>query len=236
MASEPRVQVLIPAAGRGVRFGGPTPKQYAQLLGKTVLAHSIDAVQRHSAVVGVTVALAADDSYYNELVRPSYPQVLTVEGGDSRAQSVLNGLRDILQQDSGCDWVMVHDAARPCLKANCLGALLDQGLASDAGAILACPVSDTLKQADDAGYISSTVDRSGMWAAQTPQLFPLRALIENLQAALSRGLSPTDEAAAMESSGEHPFLVAGASTNIKITSADDLALAEFILNNQANAG
>jgi len=232
MASEPRVHALITAAGRGVRFGGAAPKQYARLLGKTVLAHSIDAVQRHPAVVGVTVTLAADDSYYDELVRPYYPEVLTVEGGDSRAQSVINGLRFVLRQDSGCEWVMVHDAARPCLSAECLQRLLNQGLKSPGGAILACPVSDTLKQADEAGYIARTVDRSGMWAAQTPQLFPLPALTENLQGALSRGLNPTDEAAAMEFAGASPLLVAGTSTNIKITSAEDLALAEFIMNHQ----
>ena len=232
MTGKPVVHALIPAAGRGVRFGGETPKQYARLLGKPVLAHSIEAVQRHSAVGGVTVALAADDGYYEELVRPFHPCVLTVVGGESRAQSVMNGLQFILQKAADCDWVMVHDAARPCLATESLHRLLDRGLVSDSGAILAAPVSDTLKQADDAGFITRTVDRSGIWAAQTPQLFPLRALADNLQAALSMGLSPTDEASAMEFAGAHPLLVAGASTNIKITSAGDLALAEFIMNNR----
>lgn len=236
MVSEPRVHALIPAAGRGLRFGASTPKQYAILCGQPVLAHSIKAVQQHPFVSGVTVALAADDGYYDELIRPVFPQVLTVGGGDTRAQSVLNGLRFIMQHDPACDWVLVHDAARPCLTADDLQDLLDLGMASRSGAILACPVSDTLKQADASGFIESTVDRSRMWAAQTPQLFPLQTLADNLDSALSQGLCPTDEAAAMESAGAQPLLVQSASTNIKITSSTDLALAEFIMNNQAKAG
>lgn len=227
--NEPRVQALIPAAGRSIRFGGAVPKQYCSLSGKPVMSHSIEAVGNHRLVRGVTVALAPDDRYYDDLVRPSFPQVLTVTGGDSRAQTVINGLRFILDRDSDCDWVLVHDAARPCLTPASLSKLLDRGLRSPCGAILAVPASDTLKRADEDGLIECTVDRARIWAAQTPQLFPIRDLAANLEAALSMGLSPTDESAAMEAAGKHPLLVEGASTNIKITGANDLSLAEFIM-------
>ena len=228
-----RVHALIPAAGRSVRFGGTTLKQYAHLLGMPVMAQSMAAVERHDAVESVSVALAPDDGIFDQLIRPHYPSVQTVTGGDSRAQTVMNGLRFIIQQHPDCEWVLVHDAARPCLSLADLSRLLDEGLQSDPGAILAVPVNDTLKLADEAGCIEQTVDRSHCWAAQTPQLFRINELILNLEAALSAGLTPTDEASAMEYAGAHPLLVKGSTSNIKITGAEDLALAEFILQRQS---
>ena len=228
-----RVHALIPAAGRSVRFGGTTLKQYAHLLGMPVMAHSIAAVERHDEVESVSVALAPDDGIFDQLIRPHFPSVQTVTGGDSRAQTVMNGLRFIIQQHPDCEWVLVHDAARPCLSLADLNRLLDEGLQSDAGAILAVPVNDTLKLANGAGCIEQTVDRSRYWAAQTPQLFRISELILNLEAALSAGLTPTDEASAMEYAGAHPLLVEGSTSNIKITGAEDLALAEFILQRQS---
>ena len=229
------VHALIPAAGRSVRFGGTTLKQYAHLLGLPVIAHSIDAVSAHPAVQSVTVALAPDDGIFDELIRPDYPQVKTVAGGASRAETVRNGLEYIRRLDPACEWVLVHDAARPCLSPGSLADLLEQGLGSDAGAILAVPVSDTLKRGDQDSRIAETVDRSQLWAAQTPQLFRLDDLAWNLRAALAAGESPTDEAAAMERAGVRPLLVAGSTTTIKITGAEDLALAQFILQRQSVA-
>ena len=228
-----RLHALIPAAGHSVRFGGTTLKQYAHLLGMPVMAHSIAAVERHDAVESVSVALAADDGIFDQLIRPNFPSVQTVTGSDSRAQTVMNGLRFIMEQHPDCEWVLVHDAARPCLSLADLNGLLDVGLKSDAGAILAVPVNDTLKLANDTGYIEQTVDRSRYWAAQTPQLFRIGELSFNLEAALSAGLTPTDEASAMEFAGAHPLLVKGSTSNIKITGAVDLALAEFILQRQS---
>jgi len=226
------VCALVPAAGQSIRFGGATPKQYAQLLGKPVLAHSIAAVSQHPAVRTVTVVLAQNDSVYDDLVRPMFPEVRTTTGGDSRAQSVLNGLQYIRSMDARCEWVLVHDAARPCLAASSLADLLLPGLASEHGAILAVPVSDTLKREQERERIDCTVNRSGLWSAQTPQLFPLDALMRSLQAAIRSGAQPTDEAEAMERAGFHPLLVRGSSTNVKITCADDLSLAELILRRQ----
>jgi 2-C-methyl-D-erythritol 4-phosphate cytidylyltransferase len=196
------------------------------------MAHSIAAVERHATVESVSVALAADDGIFDQLIRPNYPSVQTVTGGDSRAQTVMNGLSFIIDQHPDCEWVLVHDAARPCLSLADLNRLLDEGLQSDAGAILAVPVHDTLKLADDAGCIEQTADRSHYWAAQTPQLFRIGELALNLEAALAAGLTPTDEASAMEFAGVHPLLVKGSTSNIKITGAEDLALAEFILQRQ----
>ncbi len=197
------------------------------------MAHSIEAVMAHAAIESVTVALAPDDGVFEQLVQPLFPAVETVTGGSSRARTVMNGLNFIAGQYPDCEWILVHDAARPCLSSADLDRLLDEGLESDAGAILAMPVSDTLKLADDSARIERTIDRARYWAAQTPQLFPFRLLRQQLTDALDDGVEPTDEAAAIERGGFHPLLVKGSSTNIKITGAEDLALAEFILQQQA---
>lgn len=227
--SQPRIHALIPAAGRSVRFGGTTLKQYAHLLGRPVLSHTIDILASHPRVAAVTVALAEDDGIYDALVRADFPDVSTTTGGDSRAQTVLNGLRHIRAQDGGAQWVLVHDAARPCLPRTQLDALLDAGLKSKDGAILAIPVSDTIKRAGIENHIAATVDRNGLWRAQTPQMFRLDALLLALEQALKSGEQPTDEASAMERIGARPLLVPGAQINIKITGSEDLKLAELLL-------
>jgi len=236
-----RIHALIPAAGQSLRFGGVIIKQYANLLGRPVMAHSIAAVQQHPLVQSVTVAISADDGLYAELVRPLFPGLPTTTGGDCRARTVHNGLQFIAANDPEADWVMVHDAARPCLEQAALNRLIEQVQAAQQpgiprGAILAMPVSDTLKQADPHGLISHTVDRHGMWSAQTPQLFPLQALLQSLTAALTFGLPPTDEAQAMERSGHPVALVQGSADNIKITRPEDLAIAEAILLRQQASG
>ena len=233
MMNEPQIHALIPAAGQSVRFGGTMLKQYTHLMGQAVMAHSIAAVGNHPRVKRVTVALAPDDGIYGDLIRPAYPDVTTVIGGDSRAQSVLNGLKFIRENDPGCEWVLVHDAARPCLSRSSLDDLLTLGLASESGAILAVPVSDTLKLADENGLIASTVDRARYWSAQTPQLFRIDPLLRNLESSLKLGITITDEASAMEFAGVQPLLVRGSTSNIKITGTEDLALADFILRNLA---
>jgi 2-C-methyl-D-erythritol 4-phosphate cytidylyltransferase len=231
------IHALLPAAGQSLRFGGTIIKQYANLLGKPVMAHSIAAVQQHPAVTAVTVAISVDDGLYDELVRPNFPELNTITGGDSRARTVLNGLQHILANDPEAEWVLIHDAARPCLGADALERLIERVLGAEprkveCGAILAMPVSDTLKQAGEDGRIIATVDRSTMWAAQTPQLFRLKDLLQSLTAALQFGPAPTDEAQAMERSGYPVQLVKGSVDNIKITRPEDLAIAEAILLRQ----
>lgn len=226
-ASErPVVHALIPAAGSGQRFGGAIVKQYLPISNKSVLVHSIEAVNLYPEVSGITVVLSPDDRMFSEIAAGLSTEIETVSGGASRAESVLNGLRSIRITHPDTEWVLVHDAARPCLSRACVERLLEQGLKHPDGAILAIPVQDTLKQATDSTTISKTVDRSNLWAAQTPQLFPLDRLCEALESMLSKGEKPTDEAGAMEQAGARPLLVMGSPANIKITWPDDVAIAE----------
>ena len=227
--STPQVHVLIPAAGHGTRFGGVMLKQYLPVLGKPVLAHSIRVFQFHPLVSSITVVLAEDDQLFESAVGLLTATVKTVIGGDTRAQSVRSGLRYIADNYSETDWVLVHDAARPCLSPSRLEKFLEQGLESADGAILAMPVGDTLKRAGDSQKIVSTVDRSELWSAQTPQLFRVGALAEAIDAAQDAGCELTDEASAMEFVGVRPLLVKGSSANIKVTHSSDLAIAEALL-------
>ena len=220
------VHALIPAAGRGTRYGGDVLKQYLPVGGKAVLAHAIRAFQFHPLISSITVVVAEEDQMFASAVGNLSASVETVTGGDTRAQSVRNGLAFIAAGHPATDWVLVHDAARPCLSAERLDHLLEVGMQSDDGAILAIPVADTLKRAGDENEIIATVDRRQLWAAQTPQMFRLDALIKAIDAAQNDGQALTDEASAMEFAGAKPKLVLGSAANIKITRPGDLALAE----------
>lgn len=225
----PRIHALIPAAGRGTRYGGAVMKQYLPVAGKAVLAHTISLFRFHPMISGITVILAEDDQWFESSVGTLAASVETVIGGDTRAQSVRNGLRHVTENHPDSDWVLVHDAARPCLSPVSLDRLLEQGLQSEAGAILAMPLGDTLKRAGDDQEIVATVDRKSLWAAQTPQLFPTAALASAIDAAQRDGRELTDEASAMEFMGFRPKLVMGSVANIKITHPSDLAIAEALL-------
>jgi len=226
LTRQARVHVLIPAAGRGKRYGGDVLKQYLPICGKAVMAHSIRAFQFHPLISGITVILAKDDKLFESAVGHLAKVVETVTGGDTRAESVRNGLEFVADKYPAVDWVLIHDAARPCLSPELLDQLLEVGMQSDDGAILATPVADTLKRAGDANQIIETVDRCDLWAAQTPQLFRLHALIKAIDAAHAEGVELTDEASAMEFVGGKPKLVVGSSVNIKITHPGDMAIAE----------
>lgn len=232
--SAPRLHAIIPAAGAGRRLASEDelPKQYRLLLGRPMLIWSVERVTADPRVGGVTLALAADDELGASLNWDLACPVDHTTGGETRAHSVLEALRHA-RATADPEWVLVHDAARPCLDRKSLTRLLDQGLADPAGAILAQPVSDTLKRgAPGEERILTTVDREGLWAAQTPQLFPAEALETALTAQLAAGTPPTDEAGAMEATGHRPLLVTGSRTNIKVTWATDLPLAEAILRHQ----
>lgn len=224
----PRTQVraLIPAAGTGTRFGGTVLKQYLLLCGKPLLAHAIDAVNLDPGISGVTIVLSPQDHMFHDLMGKSADGLDTVIGGATRAESVMHGLQHIRQHHPDTQWVLVHDAARPCLSRQCLENLLSKGLASDDGAILAIPVQDSLKTSDGAGFINGSVNRDGLWAAQTPQLFPLGRLMSALSSILEAGEAPTDEASAMQRMGARPLLVMGSPSNIKITRPDDMLIAQ----------
>ena len=227
--SAKRVHALIPAAGRGTRYGGDMLKQYLPIAGKAVITHAIRALKFHPMIGSVTVIIAEDDNLFESALGSMAATVTTVTGGDTRAQSVRNGLQFLSQHYSDSDWALIHDAARPCLSDASLDRLLDKGLATDDGAILAMPVGDTLKRAGEEREITGTLDRSGLWAAQTPQLFRVGILAKAMDDALAAGCELTDEASAMEFAGYHPRLVMGSAANIKITHSSDLPIAEALL-------
>ena len=227
--SHPLCYAVVPAAGVGRRMGGAVPKQYLQLLGRPVLRWSLESLLAHPRVAGAVVAISSDDTWWPELATAMEKPVAAVAGGVERAHSVLNALEYLAALPRPPEWVLVHDAVRPCITRGELDTLLERALESPDGALLAAPVRDTLKRQDAYGRVDSTSDRNGLWHALTPQCFPLLSLREALARVLRDGQQVTDEAQAMELQGFHPVLVEGRSTNVKLTRPADLALLESIL-------
>lgn len=221
--------VVVPAAGRGTRFGGEVPKPYLDLLGRPVIEHTLRALLAHPAVSGAMVALAANDPHWPAWRELAGKPVLTCMGGGERADSVLAGLRALPASVPADDWVLVHDAARPCLKALDLSRLFAALKTDPIGALLAAPVRDTLKRADGDGRVEATVARGSIWRALTPQAFRRDSLTRALESAERAGIVVTDEAMAIERLGFKPLLVEGGEDNLKITTPADLAVAESIL-------
>lgn len=232
--SRGRIWAVIPAAGTGSRMGADIPKQYLQLCGYTVLEHTLQRFCDHPDIEGVVVAIAQDDEHWPTLGCSSHPAILRAVGGHERVHSVLNGL-DLLLDTSASehDWVLVHDAARPCVRPADISRLIDEVSQHAVGGLLAWPVRDTLKRADDTGDVQVTVDRSGLWHALTPQMFRLGELSCAIRSALERGQVVTDEAQAMELSNRKPKLVQGSPDNIKITLGADMAMAELYIKAQS---
>jgi 2-C-methyl-D-erythritol 4-phosphate cytidylyltransferase / 2-C-methyl-D-erythritol 2,4-cyclodiphosphate synthase len=235
-----RVWAVVPAAGRGARFESAQtdgPKQYARLAGATVLEWSLSALLREPRVSGIVVALAADDTRWADIAASmTGSKIKTTIGGASRQESVMNGLKALEAEVAPDDWIMVHDAARPCLTSADLTALIDaiEGCGDESnpaavnGAVLASPVHDTVKRERD-GIAVDTVDRTGLWRALTPQVFGYARLAQALTDVVKLGLAVTDEAQAMERLGLPARLVRGSPFNIKVTTVSDLAMAESIL-------
>lgn len=233
MQNHSKAWVVIPAAGVGKRMQAIKPKQYLELLGKTVIEHTLECFFSYPKIAGVVVVISSGDEYWQDVQLPdSSIPVHIAEGGKERADSVLNGL-NYLAGEIGINqqaWVMVHDAARPCLTHQELDRLFDNANEDSIGGILATPVRDTMKrQKKGDNVISHTEDREGMWHAFTPQMFRLGQLKTALSSALEKELAVTDEASAMEFAGYSPALIEGLETNLKITRPSDLALAEFFL-------
>jgi len=230
--SEKPCWVVVPAAGVGSRMGADRPKQYLDLLGKTVIHHSLERVSAHPDIKGVVVCVAKDDAYWPNIQGQISKLLGTAPGGSERVNTVLNGLRLLGNWAGDEDWVLVHDGVRPCLRPEDVEKLIDSVRAVDQqGGILGVPVADTLKKVKD-GIIEETVPREGLWRALTPQLFRLGALLCALESALHEGVLVTDEASAMERMGHRPLIIQGDSDNIKITRSDDLVLAADILKRQ----
>jgi 2-C-methyl-D-erythritol 4-phosphate cytidylyltransferase len=220
---------VVLAAGRGERFGSPIPKQYQRLLGRAVLDWSIASLLAEPSIEAVIVTLARGDRRWSRSRYARHRRVRTCVGGNRRERSLANALAELATHASDTDWVVVHDAARPCLQIRDLRRLLTTTERDPVGGLLAAPVSDTLKRSADGRHSDETIDRRQLWRAATPQVFRYGLLKRALAVCLERGRSVTDEASAIEIFGLRPRLVPGSSDNIKVTEAADLTLAEAIL-------
>jgi 2-C-methyl-D-erythritol 4-phosphate cytidylyltransferase len=209
------------------------PKQYLVLDDKPVLQHTLERLASHPRIEGIVVALAPNDPWWPELDLQLECELLIADGGEARADSVFNALTLLKQHSEDDVWVMVHDAARPCLRHEDIDHMLATLLTHQVGGILGVPVTDTVKRVASDNTILDTVDRQGLWRAATPQMFRLDLLHKALCVAAEQGLSVTDEASALELAGWQPMMVEGHPDNIKITLPQDLALAALYLQQQA---
>lgn len=227
--------VVVPAAGVGKRMKADCPKQYLKINDKTILQHTVEALLQHAQIEKVIIAISAGDEYFAETGLMNHPQVRVVKGGKERVDSVLAGLSAL--DNAKYPWVLVHDAARPCINKRDIEQLINRCLIKNTGGILAVPVRDTMKrgrladinQKESTEFIKHTVQREQLWHALTPQMFPCQLLTSAIVKAQTEQAEITDEASAIEYIGETSLLVEGSSDNIKITRPDDLTMAEFIL-------
>lgn len=233
MTADTRYWAVVPAAGSGTRMGAALPKQYLVLGERTVLEHTLDALLACELLAGIVVVVAAGDGRWDALA-PRYRDrpLVSVSGGAERSHSVRNGLRRLAAQAGPRDQVLVHDAARPCLRVHDVIRLVGAVGDDDNGGLLGIPVADTMKRVDGELRVAHTVERDGLWHALTPQLFRIDLLEAALGDAIAAGVAVTDEAAAMERAGYAPRMVQGSRDNIKITLPADLELAAFYLQSR----
>ena len=221
---------IIPAAGAGIRMAqdGALPKQYLEINGRTLLEHSLIRLDSTNLLAGIVVVLNEDDTHWQTLTPEVSVPVITATGGKERVHSVLNGLLALESQAAEDDWVLVHDAARPCIKPQDVAALIQMLADTDVGGLLAMPVNDTIKQGGADMKVSITLDRKLLWRAATPQMFRLGLLKRALASAVANDELVTDEAQALENAGFEVSLVPCSTDNIKVTYPEDLAIAERI--------
>jgi 2-C-methyl-D-erythritol 4-phosphate cytidylyltransferase len=213
-------------------MGGVCPKQYLMLQGKTVLQHTLTRLAS-LPLAGIVVCVAENDPYWATLTLDFAVPILQVPGGAERCHSVLNGLNALALRANSRDWVLVHDAARPCVRVADMQKLMRELAEHPVGGLLAMPVRDTMKRASPGDTtVCDTVNRTDLWHALTPQMFRLGALTHALQAQLRQGETVTDDAQAMERQGAHPVLIESHADNIKITHPQDLYLADLFLTQQ----
>ncbi len=225
-----RYWAVIPAAGVGARMQAKVPKQYLQLQGKTILEHTLGRFCDHPDLAGVVVAIAGGDQRWATLAVSAHPKIRVVEGGEARGDSVRNALRALLAIADHQDWVLIHDAARPCVSRQDIDRLIAAFNQHEVGGLLGLPVRDTMKRVGATSAVEETIDRRRLWRALTPQMFRLGMLLTALERAKANQIVVTDEAQAMELNGLHPMLIEGHESNIKVTHPDDLAVAELFLS------
>jgi 2-C-methyl-D-erythritol 4-phosphate cytidylyltransferase len=231
--------LVMPAAGSGRRFQGDIPKQYVPLMGRSVIEWALAPFLGDPRCASAVVVIAESDSTWHRVAaRLGSDRLSATPGGGERSVSVRRGLAALAGRADAGDWVLVHDAARPCLDPRDLEELIERVTAQGEGGLLAIRAADTLKQAQaDAGAhqgptVARTIDRVDLWRALTPQMFRFGPLCSALDAAQAAGRNPTDEAQAMEWAGASPLLVEGRSTNLKLTTSEDLMLAEAVLRSR----
>lgn len=213
-------------------MGAGMPKQYLDLNGRSVLDHTLERVLLHPKLDGVYLALSDEDEYWGDSDYADHPDIVRVSGGSERCFSVLNALDQLSSRADVRDWVLVHDAARPCVRRVDIDHLIDLAGSHDTGGLLGVPVRDTMKRTDKTDLITETVERNNLWHAYTPQMFRLGMLHDAMRGAINAGVLVTDEAGAMEWAGHQPLMVEGRPDNIKITRPEDLPLAAFYLQRQ----
>ncbi len=225
------ISVVIPAAGVGRRMLTDKPKQYLTIHGKTILEHTVEKLRGHPQVGKVVIAVSDDDPYFSQLSLASDPEIIRVAGGQERSDSVFAAL-DYVVKHHPTTWVMVHDAARPCVRLSDIDRLIEAVISHDVGGILATPVRDTMKRSNSGQDIIATVERENLWHALTPQMFRTAELHRALSRVIDQHIAVTDEASVMEWHGDKPRIVLGCADNIKVTQPEDLALAEFYLGRE----
>lgn len=225
---------IVPAAGIGSRMQADIPKQYLELSGKPILQCTLERLSASLDFAQLVVALNPNDPYWPIRIDGGGLNVLTVDGGKERCDSVLNALDAIADRAAADDWVLVHDAARPCVRADELQAMMQQLDDCGHGGLLAAQVKDTMKRGNSEGCVQTTVERENLWHALTPQVFPFKDLYQAVSSALADGVAITDEAMAIERVGGKVKLLAGSQDNIKITRPEDLKLAALYLQAQAD--
>ena len=232
MLVEPRYWMIVPAAGRGLRFGAVVPKQFHRLRGEPVAQHTLNRLLSVNNIERIIVPCDTQSERWATVDAVNSSKVDLVSGGKSRANSVLNGLQQLQAVADPRDWVLVHDMARPCVSVSDINKLISALKHNSVGGILAAPVRETLKRVTPDQSIQETLSRASYRLAQTPQMFRYGLLHNAMSALLDLGEEPTDEASAMEYGGHTVSVIDGRTDNIKITSAEDLLIAETILNSQ----
>lgn len=226
-----KVWAIVPAAGKSRRMGSSLPKQYLSILEKKLIEITLERLLKCNRIENIIVALSPDDNTFSTLPIASNPNIISTIGGAERSDSVLAGLLEVESQAQASDWVLVHDAARCCIRPEVINTLFDSLKDDSVGGILAVPVSDTLKRVSE-NKIEATIDRSQIWQAQTPQVFRFGVLKSALDDAISKQQNITDEASAIEFAGHKVQVIMGHYDNIKVTHKEDLALAEMFLKHQ----
>lgn len=229
---QPHYWAIIPAAGMGRRMGTGVAKQYLRIGHRTVLELTVERLHKLGEIEAIVLVLSPFDSSWKFLNTSHFANIVTVAGGEERSLSVWNGLEHLRELAADDDWVLVHDAVRPCVAVSDIARLMSSLENDPVGGLLATPIKETVKKANKAGVIEETLDRKQLWLAATPQMFRYGILREAMEAALKRQVPVTDEASAVEAMGYPVRLIQGRADNIKITHPEDLKLAEFILKNE----